>query len=89
MGTMLAYILLIAAILPLSALLSPPENDGSTGHHGAVLVVLALGALFFTLGSVHPAGAPGAWAFRAFYGILGLVAVIGANVLACVEWSHV
>ena len=88
MGTMLGYILLIAAILPLSALLAPPEDDGSMNQRGPVVVVLALGALFFALGSVHPADAPGAWVFRAFYETLCLIAAATANFLACLDRSH-
>ncbi|WP_165063774.1 hypothetical protein [Paludisphaera rhizosphaerae] len=88
MGTMLAYVLLIAAILPLSALLAPPENDEYRTYRAGAVVVLALGVLFFALGSVHPVDAPGAWAFRIFYGSLCLATAVVANLLTFLEQSN-
>ncbi|AMV36913.1 hypothetical protein [Planctomyces sp. SH-PL62] len=89
MGTVLAYALVIALILPLSVLLATSEEGRSTSTYRApAAVALALGAVFFALGYIHPADASGAWLFRAFYGSLCVITVAAANLLVCLERSH-
>ncbi|MDG3006362.1 hypothetical protein [Paludisphaera mucosa] len=89
MGTIFVYALLIALILPLSVLLASPEEGRSTrSYRTPAVVALALGAVFFALGFIHPTDAPGAWLFRAFYGALCTLTVAAANVLVCLEPSR-
>ncbi len=89
MATVLAYALVIALILPLGMLLANADEGRSTSAYRApAAVALALGVVFFALVFIHPGEAPGAWAFRAFYGALCCVAVAAANLLVCLEQSH-
>jgi hypothetical protein len=89
MANVLAYALVIALILPLSVLLAGAEQGRSTSAYRApAAVALALGVLFFALGTIHPADSPGSGLFRAFYGALCFVTVAAANLLVCLEQSH-
>ena len=88
METMLVYILLIALIMPACELLSPPDVGRPQTYRGPAAVTLALGLVFFGLGSVQAPEAPGAWAFRAFYGSLCILTLAAANLFACMERSH-
>ncbi|WP_165244419.1 hypothetical protein [Paludisphaera soli] len=89
MTTVLAYALVIALILPLAVLLANVEQGRSTSVYRApAAVALALAVVFFALGFIHPADAPGAWLFRAFYGTLCFITVAAANLLVCLEQSH-
>lgn len=89
MGTVLAYALILALLLPLGVLLATSEEARPTSSYRApAAVALALGTLFFALGFVQPPDAPGAWLFRAFYGSLCVVTVAAANFLVCLEQSH-
>ena len=89
MTTIFVHVLLIALILPLGVLLAT-HDDGraATNYRAPAAVVLALAVVFFALGALHPVDAPGAWAFRGFYGGLAALTAAAANLLVCLERSQ-
>jgi len=89
MTTILAYVLLIALILPMAALLTTTEGGRvDPTYRAPAAVALALALVFFGLGVVHPIDAPGAWVFRGFYGALSVLTAVAANLFVCLERSQ-